>query len=222
MKRLIFLGAALGLISLASCSKMDTHYKDFIENGAKIYTGKADSLKATGGNGSVVLSWILFSDQNITGCRIFWNFGADSLVIPVKRSLHPDTLRLPIKLSEGSYNFTVYTFDQKGNSSVGAEVIGNSYGAIFQSSILPRTVRVADRSSAAGTISITWVGKEEKCIGTEWKFTGKDNLPKTWFSPVSDTTLLSGCDVNKPVTYRSAYLPEKAAADTFYTDYKPL
>ncbi|WP_295125191.1 DUF4998 domain-containing protein [uncultured Chitinophaga sp.] len=222
MKRLIFLGAAIGFISMASCSKMDAHYGDFIKDGAKIYTGKADSLTAAGGKGRVILSWILFSDQNITGCRVLWNFGADSLIIPVKRSLHPDTIKLPIELAEGAYNFTVYTFDSKGNGSVGAEVIANSYGAAFQSSILPRTLRSADKQAAAGTISITWVGREEKCIGTEWQFTGKDNLPKTHFSPLGDTTMLSGCDVSKPVSYRSVYLPEKNAVDTFYTGYKPL
>lgn len=222
MKRLIYLGAALGFITLASCSKMDEHYKDFIKDGAKVYTGKADSLQAAGGKGRVVLSWILFSDQNITGCRVLWNFGADSLVIAVKRSSHPDTIQLPIELAEGAYNFTVYTFDNKGNGSVGADAIGTSYGAGFQSSILPRTLRTVNKQAAVGKINITWVGREDKCIGTEWTFTGVDNRPRTYFSPLGDTTMLSGCDVDQPVSYRSVYLPEKAAADTFYTDYKQL
>jgi hypothetical protein len=219
MKRLIF---PVALLAMASCSKMDTHYKDFIKDGATIYTGKADSLKAGGGDGRVVLSWILFSDQNITGCRVLWNFGADSLIVPVKRSIHPDTIKLPIALTEGAYNFTVYTFDNKGNSSVGAEAIGNSYGAGFRSSIFPRTIRAVDKQAAAGVINITWVGREEKCIGTEWKFTDKDSQPKKYFSPLGETTVLTGCEVSLPVSYRSVYLPEKNAVDTFYTEYKSL
>lgn len=223
MKRLIFLGATIGMIALASCSKQDRAYSDYIKNGAIVYTGKADSLKAFGGNERVMLNWVLASDQNITGCKIFWNFGADSLVMAVKKSPKPDTIKVSINnLSEGSYNFEVFTFDKEGHTSIGAEAIGNSYGANFQSTLSNRPIRTSKKVTATNSINITWVGKDDKCLGTEWSYTGIDQQPKHYFSAQGDTTLISSCDLAKPVTYRTLFIPEKQAVDTFYTDFKTL
>jgi hypothetical protein len=208
---------------MASCSKQDRSYYDFIKNGAIVYTGKADSLKAFGGNERVVLNWVLASDQNITGCKIFWNFKADSLVIAVKKSPRPDTIEVSINnLPEGSYNFEVFTFDKEGHTSIGTETIGNSYGASFRSTLSNRPIRTSQKVTATNSINITWVGKDDKCLGTEWSYTGKDQQLKRYFSAQGDTTLISSCDLAKPVTYRTLFIPEKRAADTFYTDFKAL
>jgi hypothetical protein len=220
MKQLIYLGI---IIAMVSCSKQDRSYYDFIKNGAIVYTGKADSLKAFSGNERVVLNWVLASDQNITGCKIFWNFKADSLVIPVKKSPRPDTIKVSINnLPEGSYNFEVFTFDKEGHTSIGTETIGNSYGASFQSTLSNRPIRTSTKVTATNSINITWVGKDDKCLGTEWSYTGKDQQMKRYFSAQGDTTLISSCDLTKPVTYRTLFIPEKQAADTFYTDFKAL
>lgn len=220
MKRLIYLGA---IIALASCSKQDRSYYDFIKNGAIVYTGKADSLKAFSGKERVMLNWILASDQNITGCKIYWNFGADSLVMAVKKSPRPDTIQVSIdNLSEGSYNFEVFTLDKEGHTSIGTEAIGNSYGANFQSTLSNRPIRTSAKETATNSINITWVGQDDKCLGTEWIYTGEDQQPKRYFSAQGDTTLISSCDLDKPVTYRTLFIPEKQAVDTFYTDFKAL
>lgn len=223
MKRLIYLGTIIGMIALVSCSKQDRSYYDHIKNGAIVYTGKAESLKAFSGNERVVLNWVLTSDQNITGCKVYWNFGADSLVMAVKKSLKPDTIKVSVNnLPEGSYNFEVFTFDKEGHTSIGAEVIGNSYGLNFQSTLSNRPIRTSTKVTATNSINITWVGRDDKCLGTEWSYTGKDQQQKRYFSTQGDTTLISSCDLAKPVTYRTLFIPEKQAADTFYTAFKAL
>lgn len=228
MKRLIYLGAMISMIALASCSKeQDRTYYDYIKDGAIVYTGRADSLKAFAGDGRVMLKWYLPSDQNITGCKIFWNFGADSLIMAVKKSPKPDTIQVPISLQEGSYNFEVVTFDKQGHTSIKAEAIGNSYGANFKATLSNRPIRTFTKVTASNSINIAWVGKDDKCLGTEWSYTGRDQQPKRYFSrqvtgDQADTTLISSCDLTKPVTYRTLFAPETQAVDTFYTDYKAL
>src|SRR5688572_27282354 len=109
MKKVKYLGysfAFLGLFVLSSCSKIDGTYADFIKDGTITYTGKADSVKAFAGEGRIMLSWLLTSDQTITACKVFWNFGADSMFVPVTKTIKTDTVKVYIdNLNEGGYNF---------------------------------------------------------------------------------------------------------------------
>jgi len=200
----------------------DTYY-DFIKDGPVTYTGKADSVKAFAGNGRVMLSWLLTSDQTITGCKVYWNFNADSMVLPFAKTAGTDTVTVYIdSLREGAYNFTVYTYDAAGHRSVGSEAIGNVYGPVFLSTLSNRPVRSVTWDTAASTVHVTWVGQDLKCLGTEWQYTGTDHLPRHFFSPMGDTSVIADCDFGSPVAYRSLFIPEVNAIDTFYTDYKPL
>jgi hypothetical protein len=220
MKYLTFL-AIFSCVLLTACSKMNATYYDFIKDGPLVYTGKADSVTAHAGNGRVMLSWLLTSDQTIKTCKVFWNFGADSMMVPVTKTAHTDTIRTYINnLNEGTYNFTVYTYDSAGHHSVGSEAIGSSYGAIFMSSLAAKPVRSFTKDATSA--KVIWVGKDARCLGTEWSYTNTDQQPYDYFSSRQDTTILTSCDVNSPVTYRTLFVPEPDAIDTFYTDYKLL
>lgn len=223
MKFLRYSIACLSLVILASCSKMKDNYYDFIKNGPIVYTGKADSLKAFAGKRRVMLSWLLTSDQTIAGCKVFWNFGLDSLDVPVVKTAGTDTVKVYIDdLDEGSYNFVIYTYDKAGHRSVGSEVIGNAYDSIFMSTLTNKPVRSVKKEAALSKITVVWVGRDAKCLGTEWDYTGSDQSAQHLFAPLADTTVITSCDVNKPVAYRTLYVPEQNAIDTFYTAYKPL
>lgn len=223
LKYLPYATACMAALLLAACSKMDATYYDFVKNGPVIYTGKADSLKAFGGKGRVKLQWVLTTDQTITGCKVYWNEGEDSLDVAVKRNLGADTLQVYITdLPEGSYNFVVYSYDKNGNRSVGSEVIGNSYGAIFASSLTIKPARSVTKSAALSQLTAIWVGRETHCVGTMWAYTGKDQQARTQVMPLADSTIITSCDVTKPFLYRTLYTPEQNAIDTFYTDAKTL
>lgn len=218
MKKLIYL---ILIISCAACSKQNATYYDFIRGGAITYTGKADSVKAFGGRDRMLLSWLLTSDQNIRYCKVFWNFGGDSLTLPVVKTAWTDTIRTYIDhLPEGTYNFTVYTYDSVGHHSVGSQAIGNAYGEIFMSTLHNKPVRALTKTG--NTLTVIWVGKDAKCLGTQWNFTGTDAQAHTYVAPQRDTTIITGVDMKSPVSYRSLFVPEANAIDTFYTDYKTL
>jgi hypothetical protein len=211
------------VVAMASCSKMDSGYAGFIKDGPIIYPGKADSLKAFAGKGRIRLRWLLTSDKTLTTCKVFWNFGGDSLVIPVTKGAGVDTITAYINnLYEGSYNFIVYTYDKSGHRSVGTEIIGYAYGDLFQSIIANRPIRSSKKEAALSKVTVIWVGRDAQCLGTEWKYTGTDQQPKQFYSPIGDTTFITSCNVNNPVSYRSLFVPEPNAIDTFYTDYKSL
>jgi hypothetical protein len=227
MKHLKYLGygsACWCLFLLCACSKMNASYYDFIKDGPITYPGKADSVKALAGKGRVMLRWLLTSDQTVTGCKVFWNFGADSMNIPVNKTTGTDTVGVYINsLNEGSYNFIVYTYNKDGQHSIGSETIGNVYGPVFNTTLSNRPARSIDRDAASSTITVTWVGLDPKCLGTEWHYTGADHQPQHFFAPANDTiTVIANCDPGSPVSYRSLFIPEPQAIDTFYTDYKPL
>jgi hypothetical protein len=217
---LLLVGLLL-VVLFSACSKQNSTYYDFIKTGPVTYTGKADSVKAYAGNGRILLSWLLTSDQTIKTCKVFWNFGADSLTVPVIKTINTDTIRVFIdSLSEGTYDFTVYTYDSLGHHSVGSQAIGNSYGDIFISTIAQKPVRSFTKGTSA--VTVVWVGKDARCLGTEWNYTGSDQQAKDYFSPRQDTTFLTSVKVSSPVSYRSLFIPEPNAIDTFYTDYKSL
>ena len=221
MKKVYFI--ICSLLLLAACTKMDNGYSDFIKNGPIVYTGKPDTVVASAGRNRVQLQWVLKNDQTITSCKVFWNLGADSLEIPVARITRPDTLSVIISnLEEGSHSFVVYTYDKEGHRSVGEETIGYVYNDIYASTITNRPARTVTKEAAKTLVTIVWVGIEPGCLGTQWKYTGSDQTAKQFFSPVGDSTFLNNCDVTKPVSYRSLFVPEKNAIDTFYTDYKAL
>jgi hypothetical protein len=72
----------------------------------------------------------------------------------------------------------------------------------------------------ADTLSVKWVGLDAKCLGTEWVYTGTDGKAKNYFSPVDTATVIYSIDATQPISYRSLFIPETHAIDTFYTDFK--
>ncbi|WP_165806549.1 DUF4998 domain-containing protein [Chitinophaga parva] len=222
MKKLVFL-MSWGCLLLGACNKMDATYDKFIKDGPVTYTGKADSVQVFGGHNRVLVNWWISSDQTIRSCKVFWNFGQDSLRVPVMKTAGTDTVKAYVNnLAEGTYSFTVYTYDAAGHHSVGTNAIGQAYGDIFQSTLAGKPFRTATKNAADNSIRVIWVGKDAKCLGTEWHFTGTDQREHDYFAPQADTTFIDGCDLTKPVSYRSLYVPDQHAIDTFYTDYKSL
>lgn len=215
--------AFLALLAMMACNKKYHNYEHFIDDGPIVYPGRADSLQALAGNERILLAWAVPSDLNITQYKVFWNFGTDSLTIPGRQPTSSDSVKLFVNgMAQGSYSFTVYSYDKEGHRSVGTHAIGNVYGSIFSSTIFNRPISSLKRDVAASTLTVAWVGLDAKCIGTEWSYTGSDGQPASFFSPIADSTKLTSCDVTRPISYRSLFLPEAKAIDTFYTEIKTL
>jgi hypothetical protein len=221
MKRVTYLFLA-GLFFCA-CGKQDSNYYQYIKDGPIVYPGKADSVVVGAGNGRARITWWMSSGQTVTSCKVFWAFGQDSVVVPLGKSRNTDTVSIIIdSLSEGSYNFTVYTYDDAGNKSVPTSGLGNVYGPTYISTLVNRPIRSAQTIAAGNEVDITWVGLDINCLGTQWMYTGTDGLAKTYFSSIGDTTEIAPCNTGAPVSYRSLFIPEINAIDTFYTNYTTL
>ncbi len=215
-------GAALCLVALLgfpSCSDMNDNYEVFLKDGETIYPGKADSLKTFSGNHRIMLQWLLVSDPTVSRAKIYWNTKQDSLELPIQRTLGVDTVRVIVpNLDERTYTFTIYTFDNKGNKSVSSEVSGVAYGDVYISSLLRRAyTKVAVTS---GKLVITWKAAQKQSVGDELVYTVNTGTEKTILVPVTETTTtLADYQTGTSFKYRSLYLPEETAIDTFYTDF---
>jgi hypothetical protein len=211
------------IFTMLSCGKEHYQYEDFIKNGPIVYPGRADTVIALAGHNRIQLSWAVPSDLNITDYKVFWNFGADSLAVAGRKPGNGDSVKLYIdNLTEGSYSFNVYSYDKAGHKSVSTQTIGNVYGPIFSSTIYNRSIRSHVKDTLDFTLYVEWVGLDAKCIGTEWLYTDADGLATRSFSPIADSTIITSCDVTQPISYRSLFLPEPKAIDTFFTEFKNL
>lgn len=215
--------AGVALLLMAACEKDYYQYEKYIANGPIVYPGRPDTVQALAGKERIQLKWKVPSDLNITGYKVFWNFGVDSLSVPGRTNGSTDSVTIYINnLSQGAYSFTVYAYDKPGHRSVGTQAIGNVYGSIFTSTIFNRPYSTLKKETATSKLSVAWVGLDAKCVGTEWNYTKTDGQTATLFSPLGDSTNITGINVTKPISYRSLFLPENKAIDTFYTEYKSL
>jgi len=243
MKALIFktlLTVCSGILLLASCDKMEDTYKQYLDDGEIIYTGKADSLRALPGNKRIGLTWLIVSDPKIVKTVVYWNAKRDSVVVPVHKTAEVDTLNVVIPdLEEGVYTFEVYTFDAEGNSSIKTEVIGEVFGDTYQHSLYNREVKQAawinlpaqtDPPAAAFTgVQIDWFGAAGQAVFVEIAYTnqaGEQIVLRDFPVQVGnrppqfrETSRLPDYLRETSFSYRTAFKPDSAAMDTFYTDF---
>lgn len=219
-----YIGLVLAVFFLGSCSKMDDTYHHFWENGENIYPASPDSLMAYSGRNRVKLTWLIIGDPSLTKAIIYWNNETDSLAIPVKgvSSGSADTMNVILdNLAEGAYSFDIYTFDKYGNRSVVGNVVGKVYGDSYAGSLL---TRIVDNNSLLGdTLHIKWGDPADATsLGVELRYTDINGIARTRLvTPDADTTVIPGFDVNAShyFTYRTLFLPDSTAIDTFYTKY---
>jgi len=205
---------------IASCTKMDD-FKKYVEGGEISYTGRVDSLKIRSGKNRVLVQGLFISDRKITKCKIYWNSRQDSLIIPVTRNLAVDTLRKYVTgLQEGSYNFEVITYDAVGNPSIPVVKSGiKVYGANYNASLI--NMPISDVSLDNAVATITWGGLD-KMSGAQYMDVSYTNtagtLVKEKKAVSSIMAQLANYKYRSTFDYRTVYLPDSLAIDTFYTE----
>ncbi|NSL90381.1 DUF4998 domain-containing protein [Chitinophaga sp. Mgbs1] len=238
MKHIRYIRGAVWLLAVAAgfaaCSKMDDTYRDFLQGGEIIYTGKVDSLRAYPGRNRVLLAWALVSDPKITRCRVYWNQGHDSSEIAVRRSGGVDQVQLLLGgMAENTYTFQVYTYDNAGHSSVREETIANVYGDVYLSTLSNRPVRSAKYDAAKKEATIWWYGVNNQAVSVEVNYINTAGAAATIIQ-VADSIpdnprdapefrarlKLPDYKAGTAFSFRTAYKPVKFAIDTFYTAYE--
>lgn len=208
---------------VCACSKPDD-YKKYLENGEILYTGKADSLQIHPGRNRIQLSWLLISDPKISKSKIYWNNRQDSLIVDVKRTPGVDTIRYFVSnLEERAYTFEVYNYDRDGNPSVKSEITGFVYGPLYEEALLSRAFNSAEMKE--GNAVINWVNIDTTggIIGMQLQYTTSDQVAHDTIvaaSPEGQVTTLHNVLSASSFRYRTLYLPDKLAIDTFYTAFE--
>lgn len=211
-------------IAFAACSKINDTYHDFWNNGEKIYPASPDSLKVFSGKNRAELSWLIFGDPSLSRAIIYWNNKNDSLEVPIKHSNDGsvDTMRVMLEnLPEGNYSFDIYTFDKDNNRSVEANITGKVYGDEYIKSLLTRLVD--NTAFVNDTLHIQWGDPADNTsIGTEVVYEDYNgNEVHRMVSADADTTMITDYDnsLSRYFKYRTLFLPDSTAIDTFYTAY---
>ncbi|MBV8251966.1 MAG: DUF4998 domain-containing protein [Chitinophaga sp.] len=213
----ILLGAAAAML-LFACTKMDDNYKNRLVPNGITYTGKADSLKVWPGRERVRLSWLRGTDPSIKDAVIYWNTGRDSLVVTVPAGKSTDSVfALVTPLPENSYSFSVITRDGSGHRSIKTDILGSSYGSVYESSLQPRVVK---SSKQIGTdFCIYWFrSNDPNNFNTRLKYTDNTGTVRSIDNPGDpDSVLLPNATKGTYASFRTMYRPGDFAIDTFYS-----
>lgn len=217
-------GILIFSIWIGSCTKMDDTYHDFWRDGEKVYPASPDSLKAFPGNKRIQLQWIIVGDPTIRKSVIYWNNRSDSLVVPFenRNTTGSDTVNVVINdLEEGTYSFLVYTFDDRGNRSVVSNVVGRVYGPSYKKSLLTRIIK--NTSFEDDILQVLWGDPaDQTSLGAEILYKSTEGGERKRFvEPDEMTTTIEDFDIESRnfFQYRTMFIPDSTAIDTFYTDY---
>ncbi|WP_165438722.1 DUF4998 domain-containing protein [Albibacterium indicum] len=215
--------AILVIISAASCSKMNDTYKEFLEEGQLIYTGRPDTIHIHPGHNRLLLAWKTPSDPKAIKARIFWNNRLDSIDVPIDRSgSERDSVKVYFDdFEEGNYLFEIFTFDDEGNRSIKIEVIAKVYGGNYISSLLTRPI---DRTEMdEGALHIAWGAlPDTTAIGSEVFYSDSEGKEEKIFVNGMEATTIIPNFTPQTFRHRTLYLPSRLAIDTFYTEYSSL
>jgi hypothetical protein len=204
---------------LIACEDMMDIHKKYVEGGEITYAPKLDSVQFLAGNNRILFQFWLKSAPNVRTVNLYWNSHADSLIIPVTPSAGLDSLSVFIEnLEEQTYTFDALTTDIYGYSSLISSGISTSYGNIFQSTLNPRQINRILISSMEGTVS--WYSSPVNLLATEVRYTDTNGEIQIIQTPANESsTICPQADPASTFEYRSLFLPEPVAVDTFYVDW---
>lgn len=198
-----------------SCGKSET------ENSKQTpFTATAGSVKTNGGLNRVRLTFVI-KDASIKKCEVFWNEKAKSQNIELANRTN-DTVKTTINnLEEGNYTFEIVTYDEKNNSTV-VKAIGKAYGDKYLSGLKTREIK--ESTFITGDVPfIDWQMAMTGEVGVHVSYTDEADKQKTVRTRnYENKSTITGHKPNTNITYKSAYLPEISALDTFYSETKTL
>ncbi|NLU90355.1 DUF4998 domain-containing protein [Chitinophaga sp. Ak27] len=212
------------VLAVSACTKMDAYRDKYMAGGAITYPGKMDSVQAFSGKSRVLITGLFTSDPKITKYRVFWNSRQDSTEIAVKRSPGVDTARVFIPgLPEGLMNFEIRTYDSLGNVSIPVNTAANVYGELYASALINRGItNTAIQNDGSALINWVDVNADAGIVNVQIRYTDNAGAPHDTIIPAVQTnfsTVLPNFKPGNGISYRTAYLPNPTAIDTFYVDF---
>lgn len=221
LKRQLF-AFLMSLSGLYSCKEMDATYEEYIQDGEIVYVARVDSLQAYPGDHRVLLTWRLGTDPKVSKVQIYWNNREMMKELPISENIAGQRQEIMLEdLEEGSYFFEVITYDEAGHSSVTATVNTSVFGEDYMASLLTRRIKQAQ--AVGGNVYIDWYGAHPDAIMTEIVYTNTDREQAIVRSRADvASSVLPGYDSNSEIRYRTLFMPDSTAVDTFYSEYNQI
>lgn len=192
-----------------------------VDTSETIAVAKADSIVVHGGNERIEITWRLQSDANVHSYKVSWyrNNKSDFIEKEIQKANGRHVLHVMFdKMEEGDYYFEIRMYDEQGNVSPKATVTGKVYGSSYRSSLQKCTFSNIKR--IGDDIEVRGLPTPDNFIGVEVRYQNANGDSIVHFTPVaSGLDTIEGLPTNQPFRYRSAYLPEPTAIDTFYSGY---
>lgn len=221
MKRIYSLAIlVVFILSVTSCEDFMDIHKEYIEGGEIIYAPKPDSVNFIAGKGRVLFNCRTYNAPNVRSIDVYWNDGLDSLIIPVELKTGYDSISVILdNLEEKSYTFNIQATDNFGHKSLFMTDFGTSYGDTYQATLNDRLVESLTLSDQEGTIK--WYYAPQYLVRSEVRYVKKNGSQAIVKVPSTDDLVqLPDVKLGSTFEYRSLYIPEEVAIDTFATAWK--
>lgn len=206
----VMMGIILGC---SSCKSPDSIYQEFIVPNGLEYPGKAINIEAFPGKNRIIISWQI-SDPKVVKTQIFWNNNTKSEEVIIEAEMEDVGIELT-DMPENTYSFMIRTFDADKNASIPVEVTSKVYGAMYERSLVCRSIRKTVHNENDG-LTIDWSGANLEELFSDLTYTDVKNKSHTISIDKSETaTNILDLDFDKPVYYQSIYQPDIRAIDIF-------
>ncbi len=204
---------------LVSCEDFMDIHQEYVEGGEIIYAPKTDSIAFIAGRERILFRFWLYNSPNVKSVNLYWNNNQDSLIVPVTPTTGLDSMDIILPdMSEKSYTFNVHTVDKYGHPSLTMTDFGTSYGDFFQNSLSNRRIKDVSITDEGGKIS--WYSAAENLVANEVRYEKADGTTAVIRMPAkANSVLCPGAKTSSVFEYRSLYIPEEEAIDTFAVEW---
>lgn len=211
------------IVSTIACQDQTEIYEDFVNQlSDRNYPGKVLEPTSFSGKNRVKIEVLTPGDPAVNEARVFWNFYADSISVPVTQTNAIQEIMLD-NLPEDSYSFIIKTYDTYGNISIPVEVFGTSYGDNYAKLISNRTLLSSNIDPITGTLSLSFSDADISNGAVETQITYINT------SDVEVTTTLMADEKNITIEdyksggeFATVFLPDSSSIDTFITTWENI
>lgn len=217
---------------LPACSDMNDKHDMYLALGEQIYIGKVDSVNLFPGNNRVKIRFWA-SDPRCKSVGFHWSPFNDSLLVAINKTSSIDSFEVVIGgptseklIKEGSYTFKIFTYDNKGHRSVPFEKIIKIYGSRYESALSNRVLTSRVYASTSGNLSLYFgMPINEDDIGVAIRYFDRNGIQNDSVvvnALMTTPVILPNVDATQEVSYRTLYMPEPLAIDTFNAPAKKI
>ena len=219
MKKIAILFAFIigGVLIFNSCQKMEDIHSEYLKDGDIIYASKPLVIQSFAGKKRIKLRYYLVNAVNVNKCVVEWDEGASSQTIDISPNMPIDSIDIMIdNLEEKSYIFKVFTLDTHGNRSVKEQVTGSAYDTKYQLGLTNRSLLGIEGGGTIDSLVVSWGTAPSGNTGVEMVYNNREGVAVTKvLSSNEDRIVIRAWESEGKMTYRSFFIPEENAIDTF-------